>query len=291
MVGEQQSPALYQGFYINLRESAERDRSMQTHLQALGLTSRYERSEAIRGQDLPAGQSSPLNAGSIGCGLSHQRLLDSHRDAGVHLHVLEDDAEILPELPTWFPALAEHHSWDLIYSDVYFSMLSPQVFQQFSRLIKAYHQQGSVSLVNLRGVPFVGATSYFVNRQSIGRVADLLGTDWISRCKHDEHINNLVQTGQLRAFVTVPFLSTRSALFSRSTIDPEYTSLMRAMDLQRAGFFANADLQTLATEASQLRIGTSSNPLLRLYVETTRFILEHIDQGIHQKPGSVGPKK
>jgi hypothetical protein len=41
---------------------------------------------------------------------------------------------------------------------------------------------------------------------------------------------------QLRAFVLMPFLSTRSALFEDSTIDPEYTSLMRAMDVQRAAF-------------------------------------------------------
>jgi hypothetical protein len=290
MVGEQQSPALYQGFYINLRESAERDRSMQTHLQSLGLSSQYERFEAIRGQDFPWHRSSPLNAGSIGCGLSHKRLLDTHRSADLHLHVLEDDAEILPELPTWFTSLAKHHSWDLIYSDVYFSMLSPQVFQQLSRLIKAYRQQGSVSLVNLRGAPFVGATSYFVNRHSIGKVADLLGTNWINRCKHDEHLNSLVQTGHLQAFVTVPFLSTRSRLFKRSTIDSEYTSLMQAMDLQRAAFFANANLETLVDKAEQLRLGTSKNPLLTVYLETTRSILEHIDQGIHQKPGQGGPK-
>lgn len=275
----------YRGYYINLRESTDRDRLLREHLAALGLADRYERFEAIRGSDVAAAAGSPLNAGSIGCGLSHQQLLASNRHAGVHLHVLEDDAVIHDRLPDWFTNLPTTLSWDLLYTDVYFSMLSPQTFQQLNRLVKAYRDSGTVALVNLQGVPAVGATSYFVHRDSIGKVADLLGTDWISRCKHDDHLNHLVQAGQLRACSTVPFLSTRSTLGCRSTIDPGYTSLMQAMDLQRAALFADANLGELAEQAKQLRLGGPDNPLLTVYAETTRAILEHIDQGVHRKPG------
>ena len=226
---------------------------------------------------------SPLNAGSIGCGLSHQRLLAAHRDSGMHLHVLEDDAVLHPRLPSLFSQVADSLPWDLLFTDIYFSLLTPQHFQQLNRLATRHRANGGAALVNLRGMPFSGNTSYFVHRNSIGKVADLLGTDWIRQCKHDTFVSNLVQAGRLRAFVMMPFLSTRSSLFEESTIDSEYTSLMRAMDLQRAAFYADADLDRLSREAAQLGPGGARNPLLEIYVETTRSILAHIDQGIHQK--------
>jgi GR25 family glycosyltransferase involved in LPS biosynthesis len=280
----QTRPVPYRGFYINLAESRDRNRLIRDHLQALGLAGHYERFEGVRGADIAADYQSPLNAGSIGCGLSHQRLLATHGDCGDHLHILEDDAILHPRLPTLFAQVAESRPWDLIFTDIYFSVLSPQNFQQFNRLIARYRTNEATALVNLRGLPFVGATSYFIHRNSIAKVADLLGTRWIRHCKHDTHINNLVQAGQLEAFAFMPFLSTRSALFEQSTIDPEYTSLMHAMDLQRAAFYADADLEHLRLEAGQLGPGGQPNPLVGIYIETTRSILEHIDQGIHKKP-------
>ena len=273
----------YRGYVINLRESTARRDAIREHLQSLGLGDRYERFEGICGSEGAAAHSGPLNAGSVGCGLSHQRLLAAHRNDGVHLHVLEDDAVIHPRLPQWFSTLPQQIPWDLLYTDVYFSMLSPQTFQQLNRLLKNYREQGGIALVNLHGVPFVGATSYFVNRNSIGKVADLIGTTWIGRQKHDDHINNLVQTGQVTAYAVIPFLSTRSNLSDQSTIDSEYTSLMQAMDLQRAAFYADANLEALAEKSSRLVLGGPTNPLLKIYSETTRSILEHIDHGIHRK--------
>lgn len=275
----------YRGFYINLAESRDRDRVIRDHLRSLGLEHRYSRFEAIRGADVAKSYRSPLNAGSIGCGLSHQRLIAAHRDSGAHLHVLEDDAHLHPRLPTTFAAVADSVAWDLLFTDVYFSMLSPQHVQQFNRLVNGYRTRAHVALINLRGVPFVGNTSYFVHRQSIGKVADLLGTDWIGRCKHDSFLNELVQAGRLTAFVVMPFLSTRSAFSEQSTIDPGYTSLMHAMDLQRASLYADADLDRLAREARELGPSGPRNPLLGIYAETTRSILEHIDRGLHRKPG------
>lgn len=273
----------YRGYYINLATSRDRDRELRAHLQSLGLDAHYTRFEAVRGADVAAAYQSPLNAGSIGCGLSHQRLLAAHRDSGMHLHVLEDDAVLHPRLPELFAQVADSLPWDLLFTDIYFSMLTPQNFQQLNRVATRHRTQGGAALVNLRGMPFSGNTSYFVHRNSIGKVADLLGTDWIRQCKHDTFISNLVQAGQLRAFVLMPFLSTRSSLFEDSTIDSEYTSLMRAMDLQRTAFYADADLEKLAREAGHLGPGGPRNPLLEVYVETTRSILAHIDQGIHQK--------
>ena len=274
----------YRGSYINLAESRDRDRQLRDHLLSLGLGSHYARFEAVRGADEAAAYQSPLNAGSIGCGLSHQRLLAAHRDSGSHLHVLEDDAVLHPRLPSLFSQVADSLPWDLLFTDIYFSLLTPQHFQQLNRLATRHRANGGAALVNLRGMPFSGNTSYFVHRNSIGKVADLLGTDWIRQCKHDTFISNLVQAGRLRAFVMMPFLSTRSSLFEESTIDSEYTSLMRAMDLQRAAFYADADLDRLSREAGQLGPGGGRNQLLEIYVETTRSILAHIDQGIHQKP-------
>ena len=60
---------------------------------------------------------------------------------------------------------------------------------------------------------------------------------------------------------------------------------MQAMDLQRAAFYAGADLRELAEQARQFTLDRPENPLLAIYAETTRAILEHIDHGVHQKPG------
>ncbi len=169
----------YRGSYINLAESRGRDRQMREHLQSIGLGSNYARFEAVRGADEARGYQSPLNAGSIGCGLSHQRLLASHRDSSDHLHVMEDDALLHPGLPAVFSQVADSLPWDLLFTDIYFSLLSPQHFQQLNRLATRHRANGGAALVNLQGMPFSGNTSYFVHRNSIGEVADLLGTDWI----------------------------------------------------------------------------------------------------------------
>ena len=89
---------LYTGLYINLDSSRDRRKRMEAELSSFGLTDKYQRFEAIRGDGTKEQSQTALPGGQLGCWLSHLAVWRLAAGKGSHLHVLEDDAALSPLL-------------------------------------------------------------------------------------------------------------------------------------------------------------------------------------------------
>ena len=210
----------YIGFYINLERSTGRRAAMESRLAALGLADAYSRFVAIDGQSLsgPAGQLSP---GAMGCFASHVGVLQRAIGAGAHVHVLEDDVLLSPELiPALKHVLANRalDEFDILYTDVFVPVDSHSMMmyeRERRRLVqvdsrtKAETYQG-VSLIELRGRAWASLSSYVVAARAVERIAGLLDAELRAGPSKpvDLIVRKLVNAGTLRAACTIPFLTT-----------------------------------------------------------------------------------
>ena len=267
-----------------MKKSVERDMQTKNQLQKLGLKDSYTRFEGINGLDVFQNYQSTLDAGSLGCGLSHVKIVEDNLDSNEHLHIIEDDIILHPSMSKVFESVAGKIEWDLIYTDLYFSLLSPVNFYKINEKIKLFKEKNQVSLMSLKGIPFSSATSYFINKSSIKKVSSLIGKEWIKNNeKRPMHINRLTQQGKLKAFVFLPFVTTISAHNINSTINESYNSNLLAMDMLRKALFIGADINTLAKEAKSHSAEVDDNPLIRIYTETTKMILDNMDKNLYVK--------
>ena len=103
----------YQGYYINLDSSTDRQAAMQARLAQLGLAERITRFAALRGDDRPA----KLGRPALGCYLSHQALIAAAPRDRVTL-VLEDDVSLPDDFAWQLDRLLEcalQLPWDLLF--------------------------------------------------------------------------------------------------------------------------------------------------------------------------------
>jgi len=272
----------YRGYYINLTKDTHRNKAILENLKELNLN-HYERFDAYDGTELLKEYQTELDRGSLGCGFSHKGILEQNIDCDRHLHILEDDAILHKYLPNIFDSVKEKIEWDIIYTDIYFSFLSPASFYIFHEKYKLYKQKGDLSVLNLKGVEFSGASSYFVNKKSIKKLHNFLSADWYKYSKHDSYINTLVQKGELNAYVIVPFVSTLSHHSENSTIDEKYSSNMLAMDTLRKAFYIDAPLQELSKKLENEIKKIESSDMLDIYTNSTKISLDNLDKKIDTK--------
>ncbi len=255
---------------------------MRHQLEKAGLSANYTRIEGIYGLDVCQNNETSLDAGSIGCGLSHLKIMEENFESSEHLHIIEDDIVLHPSVPKVFEGVADKLEWDLIYTDLYFSLLSPANFYKINEKIKLFREKNQVSLVSLQGIPFSGASSYFVNKNSIKKVHSLIGKEWINNSeKHTMHINRLTQQGKMKVYMFMPFTTTLSARNVDSVIDESYNSNRVAMDILRKALYIDADIYTLSKEARSHSALSDDNPLIRVYTETTKMMLNNMDKNLY----------
>ena len=173
-------------FVINLDKSVDRLAEMTERLDRLGLA--FTRISAVYGADLGEGELNrhydsslnkriyrrPLSAGEIGCYLSHRKIWQIMVDKGLSMAlVLEDDAELAPELPEVL-AVIENLSrpWDLI------KLYEPPAKKPVARSISI---DNHLSLCQYKKIPscatgyvvsLAGATKLLRARESFGRPVD-----------------------------------------------------------------------------------------------------------------------
>ncbi len=272
----------YRGFYINLKKDIKRNKSILKNLNDLDLNN-YERFAAYDGEKLAKMYRSRINPGSLGSGFSHRGVLDKNIDSDYHLHIIEDDVILHKYLPKIFESIKDKMEWDIIYTDMYFSLLSPESFYMFHEKYKLYQEKGDFSVVNLKGINFSGASSYFVNKKSIKKIHSLLSIEWFKHSKHDAYINTLVQKGELNAFVIVPFVSTLSEHSRNSTIDKTYSTNMLAMDSLRKAFYINAPLKELSNSIKEETKVIKCSEIIDIYTNSTKIMLNNLDKKIDTK--------
>jgi GR25 family glycosyltransferase involved in LPS biosynthesis len=251
---------------------------MQKQLKEFDLST-YERFEALDGKELDRRFPTKLDSGSLGCGFSHKGVLEKNLDSDFHLHIIEDDVILHKYLPNTFDGIKDKIEWDIIYTDIYFSLLSPVNFYQLNEKQKLYKEKSELSVLNLKGIEFSGASSYFVNKKSIKKLNDYLSGDWYKHSKHDTYINTLVQKGELKAFVIVPFVSTLSKHSIKSTIDEKYSLNMLAMDTLREAFYIDASLKDISKKIDNI----ASSQMIDIYTKSTKILLDNLDKKIDTK--------
>ena len=268
---------MYQGVYINLDSSSERRDVLVAHLENLGLAARYHRFPAIDGRTIASEGAPGLQPGALGCWMSHTGVLEAHRGSPVHLHVIEDDIVLAHTALTRFDELLRQADdrlggWDVLYTEVHLP-IDAGVHRLFLERVRICEQTGVPSFVDLAEIAFAGMTSYFVNRRSRAKVCDLLAGAWACGAPIDLFIRHLVHQSRLRAFVTVPFLTTLSAAGIHSDIRGRVDRSRRVCEAYRRAFFIDADRPALMAEMQELVAGAKVAPLSELFLEAQRFSL------------------
>ncbi|HVY20071.1 MAG TPA: glycosyltransferase family 25 protein [Bauldia sp.] len=221
------TPAMFRGFFINLDRARDRLQHVTTELERVGLSQHYTRVRGI-----------PNVRGTVGCFHSHLHCLDMARRQDEIVHVIEDDALFTPEARDFLlsgePARLLR-LYDMVYLDMWVDP-KPATIAQYQQAL------AHPGPMDLRGVRVGCVSSYLVTPDSARKLLRLL------RRKEppvDNLINGLVQGGEVRAAVMVPFLTGIDIEFgSRSQIQKHIDSAeQRRYVMMRTSFFVDKQRQ------------------------------------------------
>ena len=129
-----------------------------------------------------------------------------------------------------------------------------------------------ISASDMRGLKFTSTTSYFVNKNSIGKIAELLKGQWRLGTTIDIFYNQLVQAGQIKALYTMPFLTTVSDHGCDSTIT-ERSPHQEVLTLQRQAFYVATDATDVYRQILNRKNVEAPNPYIGIYAETLKDML------------------
>jgi GR25 family glycosyltransferase involved in LPS biosynthesis len=168
-------------------------------------------------RDCPPG----LSPAQYGCWLSHLRALEQH-DGGDHLHIMEDDALLssaLAGLPGAIPVMEASHGedWDVLYLDATLVEVADMYV-----MFEWTQEARSRSTIHVRRIPqhftVYGTHSYVVNARRREHVTSHLRRYMASQKPIDNVFAHGIQSGELKAFVTTPFVTSGTDFGSSSTI-------------------------------------------------------------------------
>jgi Glycosyltransferase family 25 (LPS biosynthesis protein) len=256
------SPTGFAGYYINLDRCLDRRENIESQLRHLELGDHYRRFSAIDGARL-APDSSALSAGERGAYASHLAVLRQASGSDRHVHIIEDDVLLSPEM---FPMLRRFDSQgvfdqlDILYLDVAVPFESGTLadYERLMRLNVRTNDSGSestlanMSLVELRsGVVFSSLSSYVVAKRSIARLAtsleDAAGKERTQPV--DLVVRNLVLSGAMRAACCMPFLTSLNLALdldsTTRTVSADERRSRLAGGIIRHAFFVRPDWPSL----------------------------------------------
>lgn len=267
---------MFTGYFLNLQRNEQRRMALLAHLAEVGAQGRYERWEAVDGRAAAPEHPTKLDPGALGLWLTHERLLQAaSRDS--HVHILEDDALLARNAVAVLDGLLSKidtmvSSWDLLFTDI-FVQAQTEIFVKFWIKMREFAQTNSYAIVDLKQIPFACTTSMLINKSSIDKYLQLLAGNWRRGTPIDIYLRDLVRKGQLKAFVTIPFITSISATSAASDIRGNMDRSRRVCDTFRRGFFQDADLTALMAEMQQLVAGAKVFPLASLYLNAEMFTL------------------
>ena len=208
---------MYRGFFLNLNTNETRRAALTRHLAEIGVSSRYERVEAVNGRDIAHAYDTKLDPGNLGLWLTHESITQTFNSPDLHLHILEDDAilarNIVPVLEGILKgADVQLGNWDLLFTNI-FVPAQLHVFQLFSQKMTEHARTKTYSLVDLTHVAFAGTSSLVINKSSVEKYARLLSGNWALGLPIDMYLRQLVHQKQLKAYVVLPFLTSISREF------------------------------------------------------------------------------
>lgn len=237
---------MYEGVYINLDRAVERRECLERQLAEVGLSQRYARFAAIDGSRISYGPEALPGFSVLGCTLSHLSVIKEHPDPSLHLHILEDDALLHPEIPRVLEAFLSHRGaeeWDILMTDLF---LPPDVylFKHLHAMYLESRRKGSINFLDIAKWDFAGASSYFVNGGSKERFLQLAEHSFPAHTPYDLRIRSLAREGLLKVHTCFPFFSTLAHTSSDSTIAGDFRHVLPLSEYRRS-FYVDPDLEAI----------------------------------------------
>jgi GR25 family glycosyltransferase involved in LPS biosynthesis len=170
-----------------------------------------------------------LSDGAKGCFLSHRALMNQHIKSDSHLYIVEDDVVFCNKTQHLVEKVTSLDSmdWDMLFTDVCIPQ-APQMMTLY-QLKQECTKEDQLRVLDLAQMNFASTAAYIVNKKSIAKVAALLNAPDELNIPIDLYYRSLVHSGELKAFVTFPFLtslSSRSEDSNIQTAQHAYTELV-----------------------------------------------------------------
>ena len=263
----------YRGLFINLAQSEARRNALLSSLSVAGISAWYTHVPAIDGKGQAANLATQLDAGELGLWLTHEKIVEEFSGSAEHLHILEDDVVVAKEAKRLLPMALESADrnfgdWDLLFTETFVPF---ELFETYRQRMQVFHQRARIAYLDLASCYASCMTSFFLNRNSIEKYAGLIRDKWSVGIPIDLFLRRLLRKRELRALVTVPFLSSISAENDQSNIRGELDMSRRVYDVFRRGFFIDADLNALVQEMGRLTGGAAVSALTQLYLSGYAF--------------------
>lgn len=213
------------GSYINLDSSQERNRQCVRFLVEAGLTPWYKRFPGVRGCDHHERyRDTTLSAGKIGCWISHMEAIRKSCEHDYHFHLLEDDFEFTTKFTELLNQFDEYTAklsdWDIIFTD--FTLTNLRNVNEMKKIIDKVNRlqdEDRFVIEEATNLYAAGNSSYIINKNSKKKVADILERGLgKSRLPKDIYLREEARKGNLKIFVTLPFLTTLADTFMDSDI-------------------------------------------------------------------------
>jgi GR25 family glycosyltransferase involved in LPS biosynthesis len=256
---EYRRPFVYRGRYINLDRSPQRRAGIEESLRRAGLADRYVRFAGVEGTTAKQSRTTSLAAGYLGNWLSHEGVLSEHlaADPDAHLHILEDDALLPSNAAELFDQVLKRvedeltGGWDVLFTDTTPS-IETRAYVALAEHVLTYRPGKPIALVSLESIDFAGMASLFVNRRSLDKYASMIRGNWSICQPIDLFLREQVHSGNLRAYVTAPFLTSISDVSSQSEVLGAHDFSREVADLYRRSFYVAADLPNLLARMTEL---------------------------------------
>jgi len=209
--------------YINLDGAHARRAALEANFEACkgpGWSLRRMRAVEVGdiAQHLPPGRIREVEKAVY---LSHARAVEETLDAAGHALIIEDDALFGPEscerIASACAAFPED-AWDILFTDV--TLVEAHAMTRFFSIRRELAKTGEEMLIPLREFAFTGATSYVVNRRFRASWLALLRAQSPLDMPIDLYMRAQVMAGNVRAFVTFPFVTTLTAEGDLSQYQP-----------------------------------------------------------------------
>ena len=270
----------YTGYYINLDRATERRAALEAHLASRDPSRPYRRFPAMDGAAIGA-ISEHIPAGAIGCYHSHRAVLREQLDGPSHLHIIEDDARMARNAPSFLDQIIASGTldqYDILFTD---SAVPPHAAgaRDYRRIyrdsIRRAHD-GTVTSIAVTPIQYMaGTSSYLVNRASIQRLHDLLDAE-LERgptLPIDLRIRLWREQGILRVACLFPFITTvRVGEFDSATDDGRGARSRLGAELLRYSFFVECDIALATALADRyLAAPPSADPWENLHMRIAGF--------------------
>jgi Glycosyltransferase family 25 (LPS biosynthesis protein) len=242
--------------YINLAAAKHRRDSVEASFAAAKTGDWSLRRFEALGPAEVATLAGGLTSAEKACFASHRAALSEHLEGDDPVMIIEDDAVFSPQAFGALDNLLTHGGdLDLIFTDAALCDFNLMVHLAARR--DAMVARGEFVPVDLFGRSFFGATAYAVRGASKGRIHAALAAAVELDRPFDLYLRDLIRTGQFKAAVAFPFLTTVSPDADGSQIQAENTAVFdTTLNAFRRLMYVARDLDQCRADAGRLAAHT-----------------------------------